>query len=147
MKDFILSTVLILSLVAAYSYADQEEHMMGGHMDSPEYGETGDSGSRSGGMMNPGMMGYGGCEMMNPGMMGSHQMMHGAGKSGMMGNVSAEEQQKFLNKTGELRKQLMMKRFDYGEALRNPETKAEVLKNIEKDMWEIQKKITDKWYE
>ena len=147
MKEFILSTVFILSLVSAYSYADQEGHMMGGHMDSPGYGETGDSGSRSEGMMTPGMMGSGGCEMMGYGMMGSHQMMHGAGKSGMMGNVSAEEQQKFLNKTGELRKQLMMKRFDYGEALRNPETKAEVLKNIEKDMWEIQKKITDKWYE
>jgi len=157
MKDFILSTVLILSLVAAYSYADQEGHMMGGHMDSPGYGETGESGSMSGGMMNPakmhpgmmnpGMMGYGGCEMMNPGMMGSHQMMNDTRKSGMMGNVSAEEKQKFLNKTGELRKQLMMKRFDYGEALRNPETKAEVLKSIQKDMWEIQKKITDKWYE
>ena len=94
-------------------------------------------------MMNPRMMGYGG----GYGMMGHHEMMHGSGKRGMMGDISSEEQQKFLKNTVELRKQLMMKRFDYSEALRNPETKAEALKKIEKDMWEIQKKITDTWYE
>jgi hypothetical protein len=167
MKRFILLAVLSLSLIAAYSYADKEGHMMdSGMMGSPGYGEAEKSGSESygmmgrgmgPGMMNPGMMGsgmmgYGGCNMMGgmmgsgmgQGMMGHHKMMHGSGSSGMMGEVSSEEQQKFLNNTVD---QLMMKRFDYSEALRNPETKPEAFKEIEKDMWELQKKITDKWYE
>ncbi len=161
MKRFIFLAVLSLSVIAAYSYADKEGHMMdSGMMSSPGYGETEKSGSESygmmgrgtrPGMMNPGMMGYGGCDMMHggkgQGMMGHHQMMHGSGSSGMMGEVSSEEQQKFLSNTVDLRKQLMMKKFDYSEALRNPETKPEAFKKIEKDMWELQKKITDKWYE
>jgi hypothetical protein len=176
MKRFVFLAVLILSLIATYSYADKEGHMMdSGMMGSPGYGEAEKSGSESygmmgrgmgPGMMNPGMMGqmrgmmgYGGCDMMGgmgqgmkgygmgPGMMGHHQTMHGAGSSGMMGEVSSEEQQKFLNDTVDLRKQLMMKRFDYHEASRNPETKPEAFKKIEKDMWELQKKITDKLYE
>jgi hypothetical protein len=170
MKRFVLLAVLSMMLVATHSYADEEGHMMdSGMMGSPGYGETAESGSESygmmgygmgSGMMNPGMMGYGGCGMMPPGMMGCggsgmmkpgmmrhHQMMHGVGRSGMMGEISPEEQQKFLNNTVELRKQLMMKRFDYSEALRKSETKTDELKKIEKDMWEIQKKIADTWYE
>ena len=170
MKRFIFFTVLSLSLISAYTYADKEGHMMdSGMMGSPGYGEAEKSDSESygmmgrgmgPGMMNPGMMGsgmmgYGGCNMMGgmmgsgmgQGMMGHHKMMHGSGSSRMMGEVSSEEQQKFLNNTVDLRKQLMMKRFDYSEALRNPETKPEAFKKIEKDMWELQKKITDKWYE
>ena len=103
------------------------------------------------GGMGQGMMGPGGCDMMGggmgTGMMGHHQMMHGPGSSGMVGEFSSEEQQKFLNNTVDLRKQLMMKKFDYHEASRNPETKPEVFKKIEKDMWELQKQITDKRYE
>ena len=159
MKYFIFLAVLIMSLVATYSYADKEGHMMdSGMMSSPGYGEAEKSDSQSygrrrhmRGMREPGMKGYGGCDMMGggmgSGMMGHHQTMHGSGSSGMMGEVSSEEQQKFLNNTVDLRKQLMMKRFDYSEASRNPETKSEEFKRIEKDMWELQKKITDKWYE
>ena len=156
MKYFIILAVLSMSLVATYSYADKEGHMMdSGMMSSPGYGEAEKSGSKPYRMMNPGMMGYGSCDMMGglvgggmgSGMMGHHQTMHGSGSTGMMGEVSSEEQQKFLNDTVDLRKQLMMKRFDYHEASRNPETKPDVFKKIEKDMWELQKKITDKWYE
>ena len=162
MKRFIFLAVLSLSLISAYTYADKEGHMMdSGMMGSPGYGEAEKSDSESygmmrpgmmhPGMMGPGMMGSGGCDMMHggmgAGMMGHHQKMHGPGSSGMMGEVSSEEQQKFLNNTVDLRKQLMMKKFDYSEALRNPETKPEAFKKIEKDMWELQKKITDKWYE
>ncbi len=161
MKRFIFLAVLIMCLVATYSYAEKEGHMMdSGMMGSPGYGEAEKSGSESygmmgrgmgPGMMNPGVMGYGGCDLMGYGMgsgkMGHHQAMHGSGSSGMMGEVSSEEQQKFLNDTVDLRKQLMMKRFDYHEASRNPETKPEAFKKIEKDMWELQKKIIDKQYE
>ena len=177
MKRFILLAVLILSLVATYSFADKESHMMdSGMMGSPGYGEAEKSESQSygkmgygmgPGMMNPGMMGqrrgmmdYGGCDMMGygmgpgmmgygtgTGMMGHHQTMYGSVSSGMMGQYSSEEQQKFLDDTVDLRKKLMMKKFDYREASRNPETKPEVFKEIEKAMWELQKKITDKRYE
>ncbi len=65
MKRFILLAVLILSLVATYSYADNEGHMRdSGMMGNPGYGETEKSGSGSYGMMGremgPGMMGRGG---------------------------------------------------------------------------------------
>ena len=156
MKRIIVLAVLSTILFASYSYAEKEGHMMdSGMMSSPGYGDAVKSGSKSNSMMGhgmgPGMMGYGGCDMMGggmgTGMMGHHKTMHGSGSSGMMGEVSSEEQQKFLNDTVDLRKQLMMKRFDYREASRNPETKPEVFKQIEKDMWELQKKITDKLYE
>jgi hypothetical protein len=128
-------------------YGMMNPNMMGRMRGMMGYG----MGSGMMGGMGQGMMGPGGCDMMGggmgTGMMGHHQMMHGSGSSGMMGEVSSEEQQKFLNDTVDLRKKLMMKRFDYREASRNPETKPETFKEIKKDMWELQKQITDKRYE
>jgi hypothetical protein len=101
--------------------------------------------------MGPGMMGYGG-----QGMMGHHQMMHGGYGMGpgmmgygmgpgSMGGYRYEANQKFLSDTADLRKELHNKKFEYFEAVRNPDTKPDTVKNLEKEIWELQKKISDKW--
>ena len=82
--------------------------------------------------MGPGMMrGYGGYGM-NPGMMGS-------------GSYSQSEAcQNFMNDTAEQRKELMNKRYDYFEAIRNPKTTSETVANLEKEIREAQQEIYSK---
>jgi hypothetical protein len=55
-----------------------------------------------------------------------------------------ERTQKFLNDTEQLRKKLNDLRFEYREALRNPNTSQEQLAKIEKDMIDLRAKIWDK---
>jgi uncharacterized protein (DUF342 family) len=119
----------------------------GGHM-------TGSN--NSGHMMGRGMMGYGECGMMDSGHMGGHGMM-GQGGYGMRWydaetyekyqenyNKNQEEYQKFLDETASLRKKLHNKKFDYSEAIRNPDTTRATMLNIEKEIldlkWEIYQK-------
>lgn len=52
--------------------------------------------------------------------------------------------QKFLDETRELRKQLHDKRFEYHEAIRNPETTTETLIAIEKEIRELKEEIYEK---
>jgi hypothetical protein len=193
MKRFIFVAVIIMSMIAAYSYSDDEGHMMGsGMMDSPGYGNQGRAGDhdapygmmRGGmmgyggygmgpgmmgyGMMGPGMMGYGGygmgpgmmgygnCGMMGPGMMGrgGYGMMgRGMMGYGMMGpgmmrgynrGYDAEAYKKFMDETRNLRKLLHDKKFEYFEAVRNPETTRETLSKLDKEIWDLQKQIYDK---
>ena len=100
MKRILLITCLIVGLMAAYSFAQMGQGMMGGQSQQ-QPGETATGRSPYGKgvhscqqMMGPGMMGYGGCGMMGPGMMGhmggimgrSHiGGMMGHGGCGMMG--------------------------------------------------------------
>jgi hypothetical protein len=107
--------------------------------------------------MGPGMMGAyghgmhhnmmgGGCYGMGPGMMG------GYGKGpGMMGYFSPEQyekqfkdQQEFLDATRGLRKKMHDLRFDYAEALRNPETDRKDLEKMNEEMESIWKQIYEK---
>ncbi len=94
-----------------------------------------------GGMMGQGhMRGYG---MMGPGMMGGY----GSGSEGY--NPEAykkyqEEYQKYLNDTVSLRKKLHSKKFEYFEALRNPDTKRETIMKLEKEIRDIQWDIYEK---
>jgi hypothetical protein len=108
--------------------------------------------------MGQGMMGWGGCGMMGQGMMGGgmmghHQMMHGGMGQGMMGGMMGpgmmqgydeKDYQKYLDDTRELRRKMHGKKFEYSEALRNAETKPETMKRLQKEMWEIQKKLYDR---
>ena len=87
-------------------------------------------GTGYGGMMGPGMMGGFG---MGPGMMGWNT---GPDRSGY--------DQKFLNETRELRKELNDKRFEYFEALRNPESKPDKIAKLEKEISELQQKLYEK---
>lgn len=50
--------------------------------------------------------------------------------------------EKFLDETAGLRKDLSGKRFDYYEALRNPSTSSDALDRMEKEMSELDRKIS-----
>jgi hypothetical protein len=82
---------------------------------------------------------WGGGHMMGPGygeyMMGS---MMGGGTPGY------GYDQKFLDETTELRKELHDKRFEYFEALRNPKTTTETITKLEKEITELEDKIYEK---
>jgi hypothetical protein len=84
-----------------------------------------------GNMMSPG---YGG-HMMDPGygghMMGKRDFQYGY-------------DQKFLDETAELRKDLHNKRFEYFEMLRNQETSPEAGARLEKEINELQAKLYEK---
>ncbi len=133
-----------------------------GMMQHRGYGMMGSGGCD---MMGPGAMGYGGY-----GMMGNHQMMHGMGSgmmgygmgqgmmgyggcgmmgsgmgTGMMRGYDSNAYEKFMNDTKDLRKKLHDKKFEYYEAVRQPDITREDVSKIEKEMWEIKKNINDKW--
>jgi hypothetical protein len=133
-------------------------HMGGYGMKSPGmmgYGECGmmGSGHMGGyGMMRQGHMG--GYGMMGQGHMGG---MMGSGGYGMRGydaedykkyqenyNKNQEEYQKFLDATSSLRKKLHNKKFDYSEAIRNPDTKRGTMLKIEKEILDLQWQIYEK---
>lgn len=148
MKKMIIITVSIIGLLVANGFAQMHQGMMGSEQseEKREYGHP--SYSRGTG---PGMMGYGGYGMMGPGMMGHMGGMMGPGMMGLgrgygygPQGYDPKEYQKFLDETTKLRKELHSKRFEYFEALRNPDTKRDTITNLEKEIGEIQKKIYDK---
>lgn len=72
---------------------------------------------------------------------GGHMM--GYGHMGpMMGGYGYD--QKFLDETRELRKQLHEKMFEYQEAIRDPKTTPETVTALEKEIYELKEKIYDK---
>jgi hypothetical protein len=89
--------------------------------------------------------GYGG-HMMGSGQ-GGHMMGQGYGgrmTSPMMGWRGSKDNQKFLDETADLRKELHNKKFEYFEAARNPDTKPETIAKLEKETREIQEKLYEK---
>jgi peptidoglycan hydrolase CwlO-like protein len=167
MKKTFFITVLVLGLLSAYSYAEMEGHMMhqgmmGGPGSEEHEGVPGEymmNPYMMGGMMGRGMMGgcgmmggmmgrgmMGGCDMMGGGMMGSG-MMGGCGMGPGMWGYGYQQKafQKFLDDTKDLRKELHNLKFEYFEAVRNPDSKPEDIDKLEKEMNELQKKIYEKW--
>jgi hypothetical protein len=145
MKRTVLIAILVVGLTATYSFAQMSHQgMMGsGMMGSQGTQQTGETPAAGGynpyQMMGPGMMGYG----MGPGMMGygGHMM----GRCGMMGNYGiSKEYSTFLDETRSPRKELHMKKFEYSEALRDPDTKRENIIEMEKQMRELQNQIYKK---
>jgi len=61
----------------------------------------------------------------------------------MMNRMSPEQQQKFMDQTTDLRKQMMEKRFAYMEAMRNSDTTPQDLAKIEKEMLDLRSKMMD----
>jgi hypothetical protein len=162
MKRLVLGlTILSLLMIGVIAYA-QGPGMMGGYDMGPGMMGSGQQGwnycpycgqnlGQGGyGMMGPGMMhgGYG----MGPGMMGGGYgmgpgMMRGGMGPGMMGPGyygQSEACQNFMNDTAEQRKELMNKRYDYFEAIRNPKTTPETAAELEKELREAQEKIYSK---
>jgi len=89
-------------------------------------------GGRGGSMMGPG---YGG-----------HMMDQGNGGGHMRGwnNQGSAPDQKFLDETADLRKELHNKRFEYMEASRDPNTSRETVAELEKNIYELQGKVHTK---
>jgi len=80
--------------------------------------------------------GYGGY-MMGPGMMGPGYGNH-------MYGYNSGDNQKFLDETTALRKELNKKQFEYTEALRNPQTDETTIAKLQKEITDLQDKITEK---
>ena len=102
------------------------------------------NGMMGNGMMGNGMMGNGmtGNGMTGNGMMGNGMMGNGMMGNGMMGGYNqSEECQKFLDEAAGLRKELHNKRFEYSEAYRNPKTTPETIVKLEREIFDLQKKI------
>jgi hypothetical protein len=73
--------------------------------------------------------------------------MMGPGYGGHMagwGNPGATYDRKFLDETADLRKDLHEKRFEYAEAVRDPETSSKKTAELENEIRELQDKIHDK---
>jgi hypothetical protein len=84
-------------------------------------------------MMGPGYGGYGhGPQMMGPGYGG-----YGGPSAGWHGTYD----QKYLDQTADLRKQLNDTRFDYMEAVRNPKTSPETVAKLQKKLADLQEKL------
>ena len=129
MKKILIATVLAIGLTTAGGYA--YAHGNGG---GSEYGGHGMMGGGYG--MGPGMMDdYGD----NDGGY-DHPGAVGFGRNGW----TREQNQKFLDDTVELRKEMHDKRFEYREALRNPKTTRQQLSKMEKEMIDLRDKIYDK---
>jgi hypothetical protein len=110
-----------------YGYGMGGYHMMG-----DGYGMMGGHGSRAYGMMGPGMMGgYG--QYNCPGAAGFDR-----------DDADYTQQQKFMDDTAGLRKQINDKQFDYMEARRNPSTTREQLAEMEKDIYSLQSQLRDR---
>ena len=119
MKKVIIVTVLVLCMAAGTVMAQQNMHMH----------TTGQGMHNGQGMMHQGQGVMGGG-------MGMDMMCNR-----MMGNMNAADQQKYLNDTKELRKQMQMKRFEYMEARRNPNTDPQDLNRLEQEMSDLSRKM------
>ena len=84
--------------------------------------------------------GYGG-HMMGSGY-GGHMMGSGYGGH-MMGSYGGYDQ-KFLDETADLRKELHTTKFLYFEALRDPETDTKSVTKLEREIRDLQEKIHEK---
>ncbi len=122
-----LSAVIAVSIVAigAMAFAHGSGGWSGGHMMDRGYG---------GHMMGPG---YGG-HMMEQGY-GGH--MRGWTNKGY---TPSQDDQKFLDETAAIRKDLHSKRFEYFEAQRDPATTGETLAKLEKEIVALQDQVRNK---
>ena len=138
-KKTVIVSILALGLLtgpvlAHNSNTTQPQQQMNGNMQG---------GNMQGGMMGD-MMGMG---MHGKGMMGGKQgNWGGMGCNGMMGGtmmnqMTSGQQQAFMDQTTDMRKEMMDLRFDYMEAMRNPNTNPKNLAKIEKQMLELRTKM------
>ncbi|UCD35770.1 MAG: hypothetical protein JSU90_02750 [Nitrospiraceae bacterium] len=89
---------------------------------------------------------WAGGQMMGPGY-GGHMTGMGYGHMGgwmSQGYGTGKTDQKFLDETADVRKDLHNKRFEYFEAQRDPKTTNETLAKLEKEMNELQEKLYEK---
>jgi len=76
--------------------------------------------------------------------MSGQMMMEGCCEKGQMMGPGDEASKKFLDDTYALRKELHDMKFEYHEALRNPETTLETISKLERNMQGLKEKIREK---
>ncbi len=130
MKKILIASTLIVGLATGLAFA----HGNGcGHRGSG-YHMGGSGYTKMGPCMMNNYGGKGGWANKNcPGAAGANQ-----------GSWNSDTQQKFLEETIELRRELNNKRFEYREASRASGAKAEQLANMEKEIIDIRTKIHKK---
>ena len=131
---FIVAIILVFSVAYGFAMMHEGGHMMG----ESQLGQTASPGY--GGHMMGGMMGQGGHMIDQGGHRGCGEHMMG----GMMGYGSEEDQQKFLDDTTDLRREMHNKKFEISEALRSPDTDRAILLKLKKEMLEIKIKMYDR---
>lgn len=157
MKKVILATVLTLSMAVGVSMAQTDTSAPQDQNSQPSQGMMMPYNmmGQGYGMMNGQRMGRQGCGMMGgkammmQGRRGCMNMMGKGMGSGMMGggmmtNMSPENQQKFMDASKDLRKEMYMMRFTHMEAMRNPKTSLDDLANMEQKMLDLRKQIMKK---
>ncbi|OGW36304.1 MAG: hypothetical protein A2Y97_09560 [Nitrospirae bacterium RBG_13_39_12] len=70
--------------------------------------------------------------------------MMGPGYGGHMKGLKGGYDQKFLDETVDLRKELNNKRFEYFEAVRSTNTKPDIITSLEKDIRILREKLHEK---
>lgn len=142
MKKIIIASVLIVGLAAGVAYSHGNGRAgYGNHMMGSGYGMMGGGNGMMGG--GYGMMGGGNGMMGGNGVGGNYNDCPGVTSSGQ-GGWNSETQQKFLDETVDLRKEMNDKRFAYMEAQRNPNTSREQLAELEKEMIDLRTKLSAK---
>jgi hypothetical protein len=134
-------------MMGGYGYGMNPGMMMGGYGMGPSMmGGYGMMPNMMGYGMGPGMMGYG----MGPGMMGSYGYGYGAGSKMMTPEIEkqykeySEKNNRFLDETKSLRKELHSLKFEYSEALRSTPEPNEKLDKMRKEMFDLHQKIYNK---
>ncbi len=152
MKTAAMASVLAFGLMAGSAIAQTgtettvPQQQMGGSM----MNGNGQSMMGRGMMQGQGGMGMmGGKGRMMQGNMGCMNMMgQGMGMGmmggGMMTNMSAENQQKFMDATKKMRQNMHMMHFEHMEAMRNPKTTLEDLAAMEQKMLDTRKEMMKK---
>jgi hypothetical protein len=148
MKTTLLASALVLGLMTGTAMAQKATDATGSQdrMDGNMMMENGQGMMGGGAMMGHGMMG--GKMMMGQGRMGCLNMMGQGMGGGMMGggmmkNMSDGNQQKFMDATKEMRREMHNMHFDHMEAMRDPKTALKDLAAMEQKMLDLRKKMMD----
>lgn len=138
MKKIITTSILVVALSAGMAFA--YGHGWGMRGQGSGWGDCYSQGA--GGCGGPGYGKRGAGRGMMGGFQGNVNCPRGfqGGQSGWNG----EQQQKFLDETLDLRKEMNTKRFELREARRNPNTTPEQLGTLEKEMIDLQTKLNAK---
>lgn len=130
----LVTGLIVISLLAVGTLVYAHGTGYGGGQMGQGYGSH--MGQGYGGHMS---QGYGG--HMGQGY-GGHMMGYGPGAGKFA--IEDEAGQKFLEETYDLRREMHDKKFEYREALRNPDTKLETITKLEREMQGIKEKIREK---
>lgn len=125
MKRVMSVMILFLLFTIDHSLAFMGGHMMGqGMMKEDQHSSDSKSSKQSGWM-------YPDTDMMTGlGMMGGGDMMKRAGK----GRITDSQIEKYLDDTRELRKKILLKKYEYFEAARDPVAPQEIINKLQREI-------------